>query len=1380
MFLSLSLSLPALDPAKTVSQYGIGKWDMKSGLPGNTVYALRQTRDGYLWIGSKEGLVRFDGLDFNVFTRGNTSQLKDNDIRSLYEDGGGTLWIGTNSGGLTRYNDGTFNTFPITENKALSKIYALEEDRWGNLWIGSFNAGLTRLNLKTGTFTTFTTNHGLPHNQVKSIAKDRTGDLWVATYGGIVKIPQPGNEFEIYGSQEVLPYLKTAALYRSDTGILWIGTGGQGLIRMENRRFTAFGTAAGLPHPTVNRLYRDRNNNLWIGTDGGGLTRMSNGTFSTLSTANGLADDYVYSIYEDREGSLWVGTLGGGLHQLKDNKFTTFTTRQGLSDNSIRSFFEDQAGNLWIGTKRGGLNLMEKKANHKVTTLLTAGNSFFKEAVTCLSQDAEGILWVGTLDGLHRFKNQNKDKQLTTFTKESGLSDNRVQCMLTDSKGDTWIGTQNGLNRFNSKDRTFTTFTTKDGLSGNVITLLFQDFSGNLGIGTDGGLNRFENGIFSTLNPGAELVNSVLRCAYQDKEGVLWLGTENGLIRWQEDVHFLHTYTIESGLIENYVYSILEDEKGYLWLGGRNGISRIVKKELTDMAAGKAQRLHPSTYNEKDGMKTGWCTAAGYKTRDGRFWFPTDQGVVMVAPNHFKPDPMLTPIRIKTLTVDGESIPVRSKGIKKEPVELGPGKKRLKFDYTALTFINPQRITFKSRLNGYDSEWIDMGNLRTATFIGLSPGHYTFEVTAANPDGRWNPEPTSFSFYLRPYFYQTMWFYIFVSFFILLAVLSIHRFKVRQLRARKEKLKRLVGLQTRDLEERNIELGNAKALIEAKNRQLEEQSEKLKELDEAKSRFFANISHEFRSPLTLIMGPLERIIENVENNPDNPGKNLGNSAKMMLRNSRRLLNLVDQLLELAKFDSGKMELQAALQNIVPFVKNIVMCFESLALQNQVELTFLAETEELPLYFDPEKMERIITNLLSNAFNYTPGNGKISVLIREVVGTGYPSGCVEIAVSDTGTGIPSGQLPHIFDRFYRGMQSHEYKRKGTGIGLALAKDLMELHHGQIEVHSSVMEDTRGTEFILRLPLGTEHLQPGEIMETPGFDLAQVPAFKVDVDFSEHETHMDTGNIDDELEEAKPIILVVDDNADVRTYIRGSLEPHFNVTEAANGREGIDRAGEIIPDLVISDVMMPEVDGYQMCSRLKKDIKTSHIPIILLTAKASETSMAEGLETGADDYITKPFNSDILVIRVKNLIRLRRQLQLKFQQDMILQPGEIEISSIDREFVNELQDIIEENLSESEFNVGQLTKKLYMSRSSLNRKIRALTGDSTNRFIRSYRLKRAAQLLKSNFGNVTEVAFEVGFSSTAYFTKCFKEKFHQLPHDYQVSKPGHENLATDKHG
>ncbi len=1074
----------ALDPNKTITQYSVQVSNMESGLPGNSVFAIRQTQDGFLWIGTQDGLVRFDGLNFELYTRGKIPQLKDNVIRALYEDRDGTLWIGTTSGGLTRYREGEFFTYPITEHSDLSRIIAINQDRWGNLWIGSFTGGLT--SLRNGKFTTYTTKQGLPHNQVRNIYKDGNGDLWVTTAAGIVKLLEPGS-FQVYASQDLLPFLKTVSLYKEETKELWIGTGERGLFRLKNGMVKAYGNEAGIPHLVINSLFEDRMKNLWIGTDGGGLTRMRDGVSITLPGGDGLASGFVYSIYEDREGSLWVGTLDGGLHQLRDNKFTTYTTREGLVHDITNCIYEDRGGSLWIGTK-GGLNVLGLKKGTS-TTILTTRQGLLNNSVKCLFEDPSGYLWIGTWGGLHRFKDGN----LTTLTKKHGLSNNRIKCILGDREGNTWVGTENGLNQYNNNNGQFTTFSTKQGLSSNFIEFIFEESRGTLWIGTDSGLNCLRDGVITTYNPGSGIENNFFRCAYEDHEGVLWFGSDNGLTRLKEKETTFYSYNVQCGLVENYIYSILEDERGYLWLAGRNGISRVRKKELEDFSKGLLKHVQPDPYNEQDGMKSRWCTGSACKTRDGRFWFPTSVGVTMIDPNNIKKNDLPPPLIIKKLIVDGESFIIKSfcgvqgRFLQKEPLaaggtlELAPGKKRLEFYYTTVSFINPQKIKFKSRLEGYDSDWINMENARSTTYTGLSPGHYTFKVTACNPDGVWNETGASFSFYLEPYFYQTYWFYLLVGLFVFLAVFSLHRFRVKQLRVRERELR-------------------------------------LKEMDKIKSRFFANISHEFRTPITLIMGPLEQMSLVCRDKEEQKKIN------MMLRNSRRLLNLINQLLDLSKFESGKMQLQAVRQNIVPFLKGIVNSFDSLIVQNDLDLTFLCDEEDITLYYNVEKMEKAVNNVLINAIKFTPPGGSITVTVtvhipedskispqitqintnflkksfRKAVQQeflevsepfckkvltrrrhrNYPSGYVEISVKDTGIGIPEGKLYYIFDRFYQAEGLTQHEHKGSGIGLALTRELVKLHHGEITVHS---EEGKGSEFIIRLPLGKEHLKPGEILE-----------------------------------------------------------------------------------------------------------------------------------------------------------------------------------------------------------------------------------------------------------------------------------------------------------
>ncbi|MCK5057634.1 MAG: helix-turn-helix domain-containing protein [Candidatus Aminicenantes bacterium] len=775
--------LMALDPDRAVSQYSIRAFNMESDLPANSIFALRQTRDGYLWIGTSAGLVRFDGQHFELYDKSKTPQLKSNEISALYEDRKGNLWIGADSGGLTRYKDGKFFTYPVIMQGHFNKIRAINEDRRGNLWIGSLTSGLACL--RGDNITIYTKKDGLPDDRVKSIYKDEEEDLWVVTTSGIVKIDGQGN-FQRRVTKEILPYYHMTCLYEADKGDLWIGTV-IGLFRMKNGVLTAYGTEVGIPRKAIYSLYRDRPGNLWIGMEEGGLIRMRDGVSSTLPVEDGQAWGPVSTLYEDREGILWVGTLDGGLFQLRDSKFINYTGREGLTHNFVNCIYEDRAGNLLIGTKEG-LNRLE---NGILPAVPVTGKGFFKKNVLQLFEDRRTYLWIGTLTGLYRFK---KGK-LSALTTAEGLSGNRINCIAGDSRGYTWVGTKNGLNRFDERSGRFTVFSTKDGLLSNHIDCIFEDSRGNFWIGTDTGLNFMRDGVFSIYNLPVKIAGQNFYCIYQDSEETLWFGTSSGLIRIsfplpgtrENKTGQTTLYTTAGDLIENYVYAILEDESGYLWLAGRNGISRIRKNELTDFAEGKIAQVHPDCYNEQDGMKNRWCTGTGCKTRDGRFWFPTIEGAAVIDPDRFsegaasKTANNIPPPIIEGFIVDGEPIDMGGARADK-PVTLAPGKKRLEFRYRAISFINPHKTRYKLKLAGYDSDWVDRENILSTIYTGLSPGEYTFEVKACDPDGIWSEKSASFSFYLKPYFYRTSLFFLAV--FLLLAAALFFYFPFRQKRRR--------------------------------------------------------------------------------------------------------------------------------------------------------------------------------------------------------------------------------------------------------------------------------------------------------------------------------------------------------------------------------------------------------------------------------------------------------------------------------------------------------------------------------------------------------------------------------------------------------------------
>ncbi len=671
-------------------------------------------------------------------------------------------------------------------------------------------------------------------------------------------------------------------------------------------------------------------------------------------------------------------------------------------------------------------------------------------------------------------------------------------------------------------------------------------------------------------------------------------------------------------------------------------------------------------------------------------------------------------------------------------------------EFAALDFIDPKKNQYAYYLEGYEDGWIYSGDIRTANYTGVPSGEYIFHVKGSNSDGYWNEAGTSLLITILYPFWKTWWAYLLYILLFVSTLYLIFRFYLRR--------QKLIN----DLYIRDVE------------------AQKLKEVDSMKSRFFANLSHEFRTPLTLILGPIEKLKSTTQDDT------CLNNLTIMQKNAFRLQHLINQLLALSKFDEGKMKLQAVELNIVKLVDTYMQSFESLARQRKIKLTFNSNEENIPVFVDRDKLEKILYNLLSNAFKFTGEEGRIEVLVTphpsplkggdfapsfkmELSGGKSPLhggfGGVEIRISDTGRGIPPDKLKHIFDRFYQADDSYSKDMEGTGIGLALTKELVEIHSGTISVEST---QEKGTTFTIFLLLGKEHLKPEEIVEE---GVAQITGQELyspkPLAFIETQEDIEPESgkhivTDDSL----PILLIVEDNAVMRSFICSYLDKLYNIIESVDGVDGFEKATTEIPDLILSDVMMPGMDGMEFCRKIKTDERTSHIPVILLTARAAIEDKLEGLETGADDFITKPFHSHELLVRIKNLIFQRHKLREQFikEFDIAAQMMSKDLLSMDRQFLQKAKEVIEENISNFEFNVEMFAKAMGLSRTQLHRKLKALINQSASDFLKAIRLNQAANLLKSKSGNITQIAFEVGFNNLSYFSKCFRDQFGMLPSEY----------------
>lgn len=758
LLLSSAGTTRALDSSRELSQFGHEVWLTENGLPQNTVHAIAQTADGYIWIGTEEGLARFDGVKFTVFDKQNTPAIKSNYIRSLLADRQGALWIGT-AQGLVRMLNGKFTLFTRDDGLPSETIHAVYEDRERNLWVATANGlGL----LKSGGLTTFTTKERLISGSIQALLQDSHGALWIATPYGVGRLKD--GTFTNYTVRDGLGSTSVRAIAEDRNGRIWFGSLG-GLTSFDGNRFTNYTTRQGLPNDRVISLQVDRDGGLLIGT-AGGLCRFRDGSFTTFNTGEALATSTILSLLEDLEGNVWVGTETGGISLLKDRKFTTYTVRNGLSNDLAKAIYEDREGNIWIGTDGGGLNLLRNgKLNAYTTRDGLAGN-----VVLSLAGDNAGNLWIGTPDGLNRL-NQGK---FTTYTSADGLASNSVRSLWLDRRGNLWIGTRGGLTRMTNG--VFKTFTEVDGLPNDLVTALYEDTKGNLWIGTFGGLGKLTNEEFTTFTTSDGLSSDAVISLHEDSDGTLWIGTNGGGLNRLKDGKFT-TYTTNNGLLDDVVYRILEDGQNHLWLSCRKGIFHISKKELDEFATGKIGSIAPVAYGTADGMMTRECSGggdpAGWRGRDGKLWFPTIKGVAMIDPQNLKTNSHAPPVVIEQIRIDDKTF------APSERLELPAGTTRFDLDYTAPSFVAPEKVRFKYKLEGFDNDWIDSGTRRIAYYTNLRPGTYTFRVIASNNDGVWNQTGATVSLYLKPYFYQTYWFYAICLLALVMLAWLLYRLRVR-------------------------------------------------------------------------------------------------------------------------------------------------------------------------------------------------------------------------------------------------------------------------------------------------------------------------------------------------------------------------------------------------------------------------------------------------------------------------------------------------------------------------------------------------------------------------------------------------------------------------
>ena len=1380
IFLILSASCLLTAQAQSLK---FDRLSVQNGLSENLVSCIFQDSKGFMWFGTQDGLNRYDGYKFKVFRHepGNMNSLSDYAVNAILEDDSGFIWIATRNG-LNKFNPQTeiFKNFQFSKNKknTLSDnfITAIITDTKNNLWIGTKN-GLNRLDLKNYKFSEFknepSDSQSLSANYITSIYFSSDGNLWIGTFNGLNKFNSNSSNFTRYMTDsEDKNKVVTFTIYsivEDKNKNLWIGTHNGLDLFPENDaknfiRHQHSNDVNSLSNNHVGNINIDNSGILWVTTRGGGLNKFdpNKNIFERYmhieNSEYSIGSNYLSSLYIDLSGVIWIGIENEGLNKLspRAQKFIHIHKNENdqasLNSNLIQCFFEDQEGYLWIGTD-AGLNQSISKDNFKNSAQINFNfkninsHELGNKPITSMIEDLKGNFWIGTF-GYGLFKIDKASKKITQFINQpnniNSLSHNYIHTLYLDKEDIIWIGTGlGGLVKFDPDNNEFKSFKPNPNDTNSISSVEVNSIIEEgkyLWVGTTtGGLNKFdkEKEIFTVYKHDPQKLESIsstrINTLYKDKLGNLWIGTFGGGLNEfvKRENSFIH-YTTKDGLPSNTIVSIAGDDKGNLWLSTTNGISKF-----------NPDKKSFKNYNVSDGLQANeFIENSIFKNpKTGYIYLGGINGFNVFHPDSLKEDNYAPKIEITDFKIYNKSVPIGNYSDGSE----SPLKKNISylheitlpydndvfsFEFASLHFANPSKNKYAYKMEGFDKDWIQAGTNNSASYTNLDPGSYMFKVKGTNSDGIWNAQEASIKINITPPWWLTWWAYLIYASIFIAGLVTVRRYEVNRIKLKNDlKLK-------------------------------EFETNKLNEVDKLKSRFFANISHEFRTPLTLILGLLEKYLKKPSND--------SSDFKVMKKNAQRLLQLINQILELSKIESGNVRLKVQKTEFYRFTNRIVASFISLAEHKQIKLKFNDQQvskndflDELYIYIDREKIETVIYNLLSNALKFTPAFEKVLVnLIRH-------ESEVELRVTNTGISIPKDRLSFVFDRFYQVDESSSKAYEGTGIGLALVKELTELHHGKIMVDSlSGVETT----FYFTLPLGKNHFTADQLIENDNSFIEEET-----IDQSSLAEEENTLNNEAKIKSVSNasklsnghanLVLVVEDHFDLRNFICEQLENDYTIIEAEDGEKGLKLAEEFIPDLVVSDIMMPKMDGYDLCKELKSNLKTNHIPVILLTAKAGMENKLEGLEIGADDYLIKPFNTDELIARVKNLIHIRQQMREKFQSEMILKPAAVIVPSNQKLFIEKLTRTIEEHIEDENLSVEILCNKIGLSRSQLHRKVKAICNQSTSEFIRSFRLQRAADLIKQNAGNMAEISYKVGFNSQAYFTKSFQEMYGCTPGDYK---------------
>nr|WP_294782190.1 two-component regulator propeller domain-containing protein [uncultured Flavobacterium sp.] len=1336
------------------------------------VSSIIQDKNGFIWVGTNgAGLYRYDGVNYFGYKYDKKpGAINSNFIYATFIDSKNNLWVGTDEG-LCLYNRDLDNFTKINIEDVITKGYkqpitikTIIEDNNGNLYLGAYGFGLFKLNIKT-------LHASLVHSKVlekpnfliKSSVKNKRGIIYLGTSYGLLEIDLNGKVKQVYKDKfKREPLLNDIEnLVIDKFGFLWLGTTENGLIKIkpetDNYQFENYP----ITKNKILSIVKSSHDYIICGTENDGLLvvdykgKVLQKYLHSKYNSFSLKSNSVWSLYEDKEKRLWLGYFnkGLGVFDKPNNKFNSLESLAN-NDNSLQTSYvtsvvKDKKGNLLISNEGGGLDIYNP-INKSYIHVNKANQNYYSGLdaidIQTIFIDSKQNIWVGSWDrGIYFLKNGTTRFVNYNTSNSSGLKSNRVFSFSEDSKGRIWIGTFiKGLHYYDNKTNTFIHCDAKpfaeNTLDNAFIRKVFVDSDDVLWVGTILGLyqvNIKDESHFKVTNmrdamfKGINEHNSIqtILSIYESNDKTIWIGTDGqGLFSYNKKSKKFSNYDDYPGFNEKSVRAIISDNNGSLWLSGGSGLTKIDFKNKKSTNFTKDDGLIDNDFNNN----------AVFKDGNGELYFGGYEGINYFNPNEIKKAEKAPSLYFSDFKLFNRSVKPNEDGSplskvisQTKEITLNYTQSVFTIEYVGINYNYSKKNQYAYYLEGFEKDWNYAGNNRTATYTNLAPGNYIFKVKSANADGSWGEDQLELKIKILPPWWKTFWAYLIYTSILIFLIIYLNKIYQNRFKAKQA------------------------ILLE------KEKSIQLEQLNNNKLQFFTNISHEFRTPLTLIINPLEDILRSKKLSPE-----IHNKLKIVHKSSDRLSRLINELMDFNKLEFNKISLQTKKIDVIAFTEGIISYFNEEAAARNISVNFDSSTEELEDWLDPKMLEKILFNIISNAFKFTPDNGSITIFVNEsetenaliIDGNEVPS--FSITIKDTGSGIRKKDLNKIFERFYQVNNVNKEYYGSTGIGLEVVKEFIELHKGKIEVTSQVGE---GTNFKVIFPLGNALYKKNEIIDEVfkieknkhQFLLDSLHDTGDDYDYSDEKTN----NSEAESEKLYTV-LIVEDNPELRNYLKQELGKSYKVLTAENGKKGYELAVQKLPDLIITDVIMPVMDGLQLCKNIKGDLKTSHIPLLMLSAKAMVKDRLEGIDSGADMYLSKPFELDILKSSLTQLITSRQIMFKKFYSG-ITREGKEKTTSLDNDFIQKILHFINENISEPELTVELLSSKIFLSRSQLYRKIKTLTGVSVNEFIRNVRLEKAKQLIEQGNSNINEISYKVGFTSPSYFAKCYKIKYGHLP-------------------